>query len=227
VSELQNQRLRAGRPHWLAIDEAHHVLPCEWAHTATELPDELANLLLITVHPQHISPDALRKINTMLVAGREPGKLFEEFAHAIDKSKPEIPTDDLPRGEALLWSVERNDVQKIKTAPSRNEHLRHRRKYAEGQLEPERVFHFRGSEGKLDLRAQNLNIFVQIAEGVDADTWLYHLKRSDYSNWLRQGIKDSELADEISDIEKDHSLSYEQSRQQVKNAILRKYTAPA
>jgi hypothetical protein len=227
LSELQIQRLRAGRPHWLAIDEAHHVLPCEWALTSTELPDELANLLLITVHPEHVSPVALRKVNTMLVVGREPGKLFEEFAKAMGKSKPQIPSEDLQRGEALFWSVNNAKLEKIKPLLSRSEHLRHRRKYAEGQLEPERMFHFRGPQGNLDLRAQNLNIFVQIAEGVDADTWSYHLKRGDYSNWLRHGIKDGDLADEVSNIEEDGALSDKQSRDQVKNAILRKYTAPA
>lgn len=227
VSEIQNQRLRTGRPHWLAIDEAHHVLPCEWAHTSTELPDELANLLLITVHPGHISPIARKKINTVIVVGREPGKLFEEFAKAVDKPKPDVPNEDLPRGEAMFWSVDENAIQKIKTVPSRNEHMRHRRKYAEGQLEPERVFHFRGPSSNMDLRAQNLNIFVQIAEGIDADTWSFHLKRGDYSNWLRNGIKDGDLADEVSKVEKDGSLSDKETRDQVKDAILRKYTVPA
>lgn len=227
VSEIQNQRLRTGRPHWLAIDEAHHVLPWEWAHTSTALPDELANLLLITVHPKHVSPMALRKMNTMLVVGREPGKLFEEFANAIHKPRPDVPREDLPRGEAVYWSMDDNKVQKIKTVPSRNEHLRHRRKYAEGQLDPERMFHFRGPHCSLDLRAQNLNIFVQIAEGIDTDTWWFHLKRRDYSTWLRHGIKDGDLADEVSKIEENDSLSDKESRDQVKDAILRKYTVPA
>jgi hypothetical protein len=32
--------------------------------------------MLITVHPEHVSPVALSKINTVLVVGREPKKLL-------------------------------------------------------------------------------------------------------------------------------------------------------
>ena len=31
VAEIQELRIRTGRPHWLVIDEAHHVLPTDWA----------------------------------------------------------------------------------------------------------------------------------------------------------------------------------------------------
>jgi hypothetical protein len=78
----------------------------------------------------------------------------------------------LPRGEALFWFLDEDSVIRVEAEQPRNEHHRHRRKYATGQLGPDRVFHFRGPAGKVDLRAQNLNIFVQLAEGVDTDTGL-------------------------------------------------------
>jgi hypothetical protein len=58
-------------------------------------------------------------------------------------------------------------------------------------------------------------------------TWLFHLKRGDYSNWLRLSLKDLELAAQIESIEKDQGLTEQQSRQRIKEAILEKYTAPA
>jgi hypothetical protein len=79
-------------------------------------------------------------------------------------------------------------------APSRTQRRRHRRKYAEGEIEPERSFYFRGPEGTLNLRAQNLLLFQQLAEGVDDATWLHHLRRGDYSRWFRDAIKDEALA---------------------------------
>jgi hypothetical protein len=227
ISEIQKQRPKTGRPHWLAIEEAHHVLPSEWAFTSAEMPEEISNLLLITVHSEHVSPVVLRRINKVLVVGREPKNFIQEFANAVQTPIPQVPTDDLARGDALCWSIDDNRIVRLTTEPPQHEHHRHKRKYAEGQLEPERTFHFRGIGDKLDLRAQNLNIFVQIAEGIDAETWLFHLKRNDYSNWLRRDLKDSELADEIESIEQDESLSNEQSRKRVKDAILQKYAAPA
>lgn len=227
ISQIQARRLQTARPHWLVIDEAHHVLPSEWALAATAMPEELSNLILVSVHPGHVSPAVLRKINTVLIIGREPKKLAEEFAKCVQTAMPDMPAADLARGEALFWSIDRNEVSVLKVDPPQAEHYRHRRKYAEGQLEPERVFHFRGPAGKMDLRAQNLNLFVQIGEGVDDETWLFHLKKADYSNWIAHSIGDTELAEEIAKVEQDDSLSACDSRDRVKSAILQKYTAPA
>lgn len=74
------------------------------------------------------------------------------------------------------------------------------------------------------MRAQNLNTFVQLAEGVDEKTWDFHLKRGDYSAWLRGSLKDAELADAVAGIERDNNGD---SRRLVKEKILEKYTAQA
>ena len=50
------------------------------------------------------------------------------------------------------------------------------RNYTQGELGKDRSFYFRGPQQKLNLRAHNLMVFVQIAEGLDDETWLYHLK---------------------------------------------------
>jgi HAD superfamily hydrolase (TIGR01484 family) len=227
IGEIQHLRLQTGRPHWLVIDEAHHVLPSEWAPTLTEMAEELCNLMLITVHPEHVSPVALKKVNTVLVVGRAPKTLLEEFAEAGEMDVPQVDGRDLARGEALLWLLDEDRIRKLQMEPSRHEHYRHRRKYAEGQLEPERMFHFRGPGDKMDLRANNLTIFVQIAEGIDEETWSFHLKRGDYSKWLRDALKDTELAEEVEKVEQDESLPERESRDRIKQAILEKYTAPA
>ena len=227
ISKIQARRLQTGRPHWLVIDEAHHVLPSEWALAATAMPAEFCNLMLVSVHPGHVSPTALRKINTVLMIGREPKTFAEEFAGCIQIGIPDMPSADLARGEVLLWSVDRKEVSVLKVDPPRADHYRHRRKYAEGQLEPERVFHFRGPAGKTDLRAQNLNLFIQIGDGVDDETWLFHLHKADYSRWIADALGDKELAEEIAKTEQDSLLSARESRDRVRSAILQKYTAPA
>jgi hypothetical protein len=70
-------------------------------------------------------------------------------------------------------------------------------------------------------------MFVQVAEGIDAETWQFHLKRGDYSTWFRNALKDSELADQIAVIEKESDVPDIESRKRIKEAILQKYTAPA
>ncbi|TIT54064.1 MAG: phosphoglycolate phosphatase, partial [Mesorhizobium sp.] len=48
---LGSFRRRTARPHWLVIDEAHHLLPKRRDDTRSVLSLELPGTILITVHP--------------------------------------------------------------------------------------------------------------------------------------------------------------------------------
>lgn len=54
-----------------------------------------------------------------------------------------------------------------------------------------------GTDSQLNLRAQNLVLFMQLGDGVDDATWRHHLARGDYSRWIRGSIKDDERAYEV------------------------------
>jgi HAD superfamily hydrolase (TIGR01484 family) len=100
------------------------------------------------------------------------------------------------------------------------------RKYLDGELGPDRSFYFRGAEGKLNLRAQNLSLFLQLGDGVDDATWGYHLKRGDYSRWLRDAVKDPTLVSAIEAIERGPDTPAGEARRKVRDAIEHLY-APA
>src|SRR5207237_3336396 len=122
-------------------------------------------------------------------------------------------TDDFGPDEALVWARHAGgEPVRVRIAPPRGERRRHRRKYAAGELGPDQSFYFRGPEGKLNLRAQNLALFAQIAAGVDDETWQHHLRRGDYSGWFRNVIKDQDLADEAARIEAGDGLDPADSR---------------
>ena len=130
--------------------------------------------------------------------------------------------------ELLVWFMRTEQAPvRIKLAQSKQEHQRHRRKYAEGDLGEDNSFYFRGPQGKLNLRAQNLALFAQIAQGVDDETWLFHLRKADYSRWFREVIKDPDLAAEAEKVEKDEKLSASESRARIVEAIEQRYTLPA
>jgi hypothetical protein len=94
----------------------------------------------------------------------------------------------------------------------------------EGQLEEDRSFYFRGPEGKLNLRAQNLILFSQIAAGIDDETWNHHLGNGDYSAWFRQGLGDEALAEEAAAVERNPTGD---TRARIRDIIERHYTLPA
>ena len=105
-------------------------------------------------------------------------------------------------------------------------HKRHTRKYAEGDLGEDRSFYFRGPDNKLNLRAQNLMLFLQMADGVDDITFEHHLRRGDYSSWFRHMIKDEVLARKAATIEADESLGTVEARKRLHDIVADRYTAP-
>lgn len=223
---LQEMRARTGHPHWLLLDEAHHLLPASWQRGEMALTQELDRLLLITVHPNQVAPSVVRAVQTLIAVGPAPAETIEQFCAAAGACPSEIgdvkPSDDA----VVLWSRGGLPVA-VRVKPAQMERRRHIRKYAEGELSPEKSFYFRGADGKLNLRAQNLILFNQLAEGVDDATWLHHLHRHDYSGWFRDKIKDGDLAAAAEQIESDKSLSPQESRQRIKAAIERYYTLPS
>ena len=119
----------------------------------------------------------------------------------------------LEPGEALAWRRgEDSPPFRFQIASPRGDRRRHQRKYAEGEIPEYHSFYFRGPEDKLNLRAQNLNLFLQLGDGVDDATWLHHLRRGDYSRWFRDVIRDEELAAEASRVERDTHLDMRKRR---------------
>jgi hydroxymethylpyrimidine pyrophosphatase-like HAD family hydrolase len=225
---LLELRARTARPHWLVIDEAHHLLPPSWEPGSLAFPADLKNALFITVHPDQVHPIALANVGAVIAVGGAPEETLNLFCKSVSCTPPAWTGPPLETGEVVLWQRARGEApRRVRIAPSRTERHRHTRKYAEGELPPERSFFFRGPEGKLNLRAQNLILFLQIAEGVDDQTWLHHLGQGDYSHWFREMIKDDELASEAQAVEQNAELSPAESRERICEAVERRYTLPA
>jgi HAD superfamily hydrolase (TIGR01484 family) len=225
---IRDLRAKTGRPHWLIVDEVHHVLPAEWKPAELNLPQELDGVLMISVGPSAVSATAIGLVETVVVIGEKPAEMLGEFAAANGKPAPGSPLDKIPKGEALIWHKNSADAPRhFIIEPSTTERRRHVRKYAEGALPEERSFYFRGPENKLKLRAPNLIVFMDLADGVDAETWLHHWRRGEVSDWLRRCIKDDELTGQVREVERSIPDDADASRKAVRELIERNYTLPA
>src|SRR5690606_10555482 len=80
---LQAVRTRTGRPHWIVLDEAHHMLPADWAHLGEALPQSLGETILVTVHPDHLAPLLLKLVDVIIAVGPTPQKTIQRFAATI------------------------------------------------------------------------------------------------------------------------------------------------
>jgi HAD superfamily hydrolase (TIGR01484 family) len=227
LSRLLELRARTGRPHWIVIDEAHHLLPASWDQAPGLVPQDPHGLLLITVHPNKITQPVLDAVDVVFAIGQSWGDTLVGFAEAVETRAPAVEDGDLETGEvAAWWRRTAEPPFRFQADPPRSERKRHVRKYAAGELRPEKSFYFRGPDDKLNLRAQNLQVFLQLADGVDDDTWLHHLTRGDYSRWFREAIRDEALAENVGAIERS-STDPALSRRLVRAQIEERYTAPA
>jgi hypothetical protein len=224
LGQISGLRATTGRPHWLILDEAHHLSPSTQDVQHNALPNELSSAVFITTNPRHLSPSALAVVRTVITVGPSGPQVLEDFCRAVQMSVPQTPLE-LEDDTVLVWD-RFTDVppQPVTVGKARRMHQRHTRKYAEGQLGEDKSFYFRGAAGALKLRAFNLATFLQLAQGVDDETWLFHLRRGDYARWFRESIKDDQLAAEAQAAQA--TLDAVASRAEIAAAIKRRY-APA
>ena len=228
---LLELRAATGRPHWMQIDEAHHLLPASWRPASIQMPQELGGLVLVTVRPDAVAPAVVRHADAVVAFGDDAGATLASFAAPADGEEravaPPVPPPDALEGDTAVYWAPGSAPTRFRPVRAKQELLRHRRKYAVGELGPEDSFYFTGRDGRLHLRAQNLAVFLQTADGVDDDTWRYHLERHDVSRWMRERINDDELADAVDEVERDQDLSPRESRERVRREVDARYTAPA
>jgi hydroxymethylpyrimidine pyrophosphatase-like HAD family hydrolase len=229
-------RAKTGRPHWLVFEEAHHLFPTDWSPAEQALPVSLETAMATTVQPDQLAPAFLDQVTTVLAVGPTPAESLAAF-HRARNSADALPDGEGPtleRGQVWVCPVAAAQASGgapsaavvVDIEPGRTHRRRHVRKYAEGLLIPERSFFFRGPEDKLNLRAHNLVLFVELGDGVDDDTWTWHLQRGDYSRWFEDIIGDSDLAEAARRIEADTALDSRQSRARIRDAIESRYTQP-
>jgi hypothetical protein len=190
-------------------------------------PEVLPAAILITVHPELISADVLRTVGMVIALGETAPDVIGAFCDSIGELRPEgyrAPGED----EVLVWDRGSSEPPRV-VRPERPHqvHKRHIQKYAEGELGADRSFYFRGPHNALNLRAQNLMLFLQIAEGVDDATWNHHLRQGDYSRWFREVIGSDDLAGEAAAIEGNRELGAAESRRLISEAVRSRFTTPA
>jgi hypothetical protein len=219
-------RAATGMPHWLIMDEAHHISPLDGSSADEWLRPGGESVGLITLAPGELSREVWPLVNAIAATELEAFQEASRIVLGADADgTPRVTGGPLAPGDAVL--LDRRSAaagpQRFTVARRRAAHRRHVRKYAGGELPPDRSFYFRGPEGKLNLRAANLARFCELAEGVDEATWAYHLRGGEYSIWIAAMIKDPELAREVTAIERSPDSDPGEARRRVLDAIRRRY----
>ncbi len=118
-------RSRTGRPHWIVVDEAHHLIPASWHAASVTLPQKLKGMMLITVHPDQVATAGLSLVDTILSVGKSPEQNIKAFCETIGHCPPQLTSQTLEPGEALAWFSEEDlEPFRLQITPGRTERRR-------------------------------------------------------------------------------------------------------
>jgi hypothetical protein len=138
---IQSLRLHTGRPHWLVIDEAHHLLPSSWSPVQSAGTLLLETAILVTIHPEHVAKTALDLVNVVIAVGKSPMQTLRVYSQTVQASPPPGGEVELATGEALVWfrrgseppHSRENGSEHTRTAPARPP-IRRRRTFSQAKL---------------------------------------------------------------------------------------------
>ncbi len=135
LPRLQELRARMGRPHWIAVDEAHHILPSAWRSARLALPNEMESMLFITAEPRELAAEVLSSVNEVIAVGDSAPLMLGDFSRMVGAAVPDLTNVRLDQGEVLLWRWRESEAPMgVRVAPPASL-LHQRRKYAEGELQ--------------------------------------------------------------------------------------------
>ena len=220
ITAYHSFRQTFGHPHWLLLDEAHHLLPLSGGKES--LPDAFHNFLLISTATDKLSPYWLEKTGSLLVIGSNTDYPFTQYSTALHLHPPEnLPS--LERGEICVWDrLDGGNPFVVRFHLPKKLLQRHKKKYAQGDM-ASNSFIFTGPENKLHLVANNLILFMHIGEGIDEATWQFHLTREDFKKWIRDKVHDEGLVAAAESAE--HANTTEESKKRLLGYIQDHYTS--
>jgi hypothetical protein len=215
-------RKEYGHPHWLLLDEAHHLMPAPAAIVSNGLPDDLNNFIIISTSPHALHPSTLSRVGMVITLGKDARYPIELFCNVLKMPMPEeVPV--LGENEIAVWERDsRRPPFKAQFRLPSQLLQRHKKKYAHGDMSYN-SFIFTGPGNRQRLVANNLMMFVHLAEGIDGDTWMFHLQRGDFSRWFEDTVHDGELAEAGREAERMNDVTA--SKKHIIAYINQKYTA--
>ncbi len=205
LPSLASLRRRTGLPHHVVVDESHYFL--HGSDAAGLLDLDLAGYTLISYRLSGLDPSILRASDFVIVTResdpREIDQLHALFARGAETAEWRALLASLGPGEAALLPAtgeKAGELRRIRLAPRRTPHVRHRTKYVDVPVPEGKAFVFAGPEGTF-ARARTLVELATILAGAPASLLEGHLGRGDFSRWISDVFGDRYLASQIAHVE--------------------------
>ena len=208
LREMWCLRAGRGRPHWVLLDESQSFCPT----AGGEFTDVLLNAMcgggfaVVTYRPSQVAPILLEALDHWLLTRLSPAEeiaTVAPFLSGPNAARPALARLPLlPLGQAYLSF--RTEAQPapathstvvFRTGPRTVPHIRHLHKYLRATLPQSQRFYFCDAAGRgLGTAAASLWEFCAILGTLPIDSLRYHLQRGDFERWIRDVLRDNELA---------------------------------
>jgi hydroxymethylpyrimidine pyrophosphatase-like HAD family hydrolase len=200
---LATLRRQTGLPHKILLDEAHYFLAD--AKGAEQIDVELAGYILITYRVSCLEASVRATDDAVVIVTRERDPIETETLHSMCHPPvmgPGVFGSLAPNEAALLPGSEEahGTIRRFTLAPRLTGHVRHQTKYLDMPVAEHQAFVF-GSDAAAGPRARTLKVFVGMLVTLPGSRLAGHLRRHDFSRWIKDVFRDHPLASRLSAIE--------------------------
>lgn len=214
-------RARRGRPHWLLIDEIQSFCPRSGGEINAMLQEVMTvgGIGVVSYRPSLVDPRIMAALDHWLLTRLSlPSEIeavqpFLNGRHGCGCLLDQLPT--LTRGQACMclaagptWQAPAATILTLRASARVVPHIRHLNKYLRAALPASKRFYFCAADGTcLGRSAASLWEFRELLAHVDLDSLIYHTRRGDFEHWVRDVLRDDELARRLRKIA--HRTSYD------------------
>jgi hypothetical protein len=193
--------------------------------TYAALEGALSGSVLVTPDPAGLATEALKQIDTVLAFGRGAAGTVSGYARDVGLRAPLVP-GHAPDEVLLLLRADPAACGPVQTGAPRQNHERHKGKYALGNLGQARSFHFVDVNGNWLGSARNLAEFIRLALAAPDVVWDRHLHAGDFRAWFLDVIRDEDLACRAARAAEDPQIDASRGRGRIIEGILERYVIP-
>jgi hypothetical protein len=214
---LRAWRERTGLPHCIVVDEAHYFLHGPRVEEMVDLA--MGGYTLVTYRASSLESSVRRAVEAIVVTrttDEREAMALAQMCGAGEAAHWQHRLATLTIGEAvLLPTVEEatGHPRRFRLAARLTSHIRHRQKYLDVPVPAYLAFYFPEIGGR---HARTLEEFMDLLVQAPREALDGHLRRHDFSRWIRDVYGDRTLAAEIHLLEE----AYDQGRRlDVNNAL--------
>ena len=225
-------RRQTGVPHRIVLDEAHYFLHGPEARQVLDL--DLAAYTLVTYQASRLDPSVLQASEAIIVTHEsdpaEIGRLHALLGGKETEAEWQAILGSLAVQEAALLSGpedSQEELRRFRVAPRLTSHVRHQHKYLDIPMASTNAFVFTDRGVPTGPCAHSLLEFVGMASACSQEVLKEHMRRHDFSKWIRDIFRDSSLAAQVHSLETRRDLiSESEIKVSLAKLIWERYISP-